>query len=168
LGIIGDATPGGWDSDTDLMDNGDGTYSTVLGLTDGGVKFRINDSWDVNWGGTDFPSGTGVSNSPDNIPVTAGIYLITFDFNTAEYSFTPASIGLIGDATPTGWDSDTDMTPDPSTPGLVTLDIDLVDGGAKFRVNDDWAFNWGGTGFPSGTGDAPRRKRPTSRWRAST
>jgi hypothetical protein len=151
LGIIGDATPGGWDSDTDLMDNGDGTYSTVLGLTDGGVKFRINDSWDVNWGGTDFPSGTGVSNSPDNIPVTAGIYLITFDFNTAEYSFTPASIGLIGDATPTGWDSDTDMTPDPSTPGLVTLDIDLVDGGAKFRVNDDWAFNWGGTGFPSGT-----------------
>jgi len=153
LGIIGDATPGGWDADTDLMDNGDGTYSTVLGLTDGAVKFRINDSWDVNWGGTDFPSGVGVSNSPDNIPVTAGIYLITFNFNTAEYSFTPASIGIIGDSTPGGWDADTDMTPDPSEPGLVTVDIELTDGGAKFRVNDDWAFNWGGTGFPTGTGE---------------
>ncbi len=153
LGIIGDATPGGWDADTDLMDNGDGTYSMVLGLTDGAVKFRINDSWDVNWGGTDFPSGVGVSNSPDNIPVTAGIYLITFNFNTAEYSFTPASIGIIGDSTPGGWDADTDMTPDPSEPGLVTVDIELTDGGAKFRVNDDWAFNWGGTGFPTGAGE---------------
>lgn len=153
MGIIGDATPGGWDADTDMIDNGDGTYRLVIGLTDGAVKFRADDDWADNWGATDFPSGTGTPGG-DNIPVTAGIYLVTFNSATGEYNFGPASIGIIGSATPTGWDSDTDMTPTgASAPGELTLSIDLVDGEVKFRVNDDWGYNWGGADFPSGTAE---------------
>lgn len=150
VGIIGDATPGGWDSDTDMRDNGDGTYQLIIGLSDGVVKFRADDDWPVNWGATDFPSGTGVQDG-DNIPVTAGIYFVTFDSNTGEYNFSPASIGIIGDATPGGWDSDTDMT-ETGNPGEVSITMDLVDGAAKFRAMDDWPWNWGSTDFPTGTG----------------
>lgn len=150
VGIIGSATPGGWDSDTDLADNGDGSYSIVIGLGDGEAKFRTNNAWDDNWGAGDFPSGIGTKNGP-NIPVTAGIYVVTFNPSTGAYSFAPASIGIIGSATPGGWDSDTNMTPNASEIGVVTLTIDLVNGEAKFRANDGWGWNWGAADFPSGT-----------------
>ena len=152
VGLVGSATPGGWDNDTPLTDNGDGTWSAIVGLGEGVAKFRANGNWDVNWGGTDFPSGTGTQDGSD-ITVTPGIYIITLNATTGEYSFAPASIGLIGSATPTGWDSDTDMTPT-ETVGEVSLTVTLTggeDAAAKFRVNDDWAYNWGGTEFPSGT-----------------
>lgn len=153
VAIIGDATPNGWgDPDFDMRDLGDGKYELVVGLSDGEVKFRANDDWNVaNWGATDFPSGTGVLGG-DNIPVTAGIYRITFDSNTGEYNFEPTTIGIIGDATPGGWDSDTDMTPTGAVPGEVSVTITLTDGSAKFRAYDDWPWNWGSGDFPSGTG----------------
>ncbi len=151
IGIIGDATPNGWDSDIDMIDNKDGTYSLVIGLTKGVIKFRANDDWPDNWGGKDAAStGMTVYGSPDNIDVEAGLYLITFTPATGAVTFEQASIGIIGDATPTGWDSDTDLVPTGVT-GELSVTIDLVDGGAKFRVNDDWPYNWGGTAFPSGT-----------------
>ncbi|MCB0593205.1 MAG: SusF/SusE family outer membrane protein [Lewinellaceae bacterium] len=151
VGIIGSATPGGWDSDTNMKDNGDGTYTLLIGLLDGEAKFRANDDWPINWGGAGFPSGTGEQDGP-NIPVTQGLYLVTFDSNTGEYNFGPASVGIIGSATPGGWDSDTDMTPDATDPNVVKVTLDLVDGEAKFRLNNDWPTNWGGADFPSGTG----------------
>lgn len=148
IGIIGDATPGGWDADTDMTRNDDGTFSIIIGLIDGAAKFRADDDWAVNWGTTDFPSGTGTQDG-DNIPVSAGIYEVTFNPETGDYSFTPLSIGIIGSATPTGWDSDTDMAAT-GTAGEVSIAITLIDGEVKFRANDDWPINWGGTDFPSG------------------
>lgn len=150
VGIIGNATPGGWDTDTDMWSNGDGTFNLVIGLSDGFVKFRANNAWDVNWGSTAFPSGTGTPGGSD-IPVTKGIYLVSFNSITGEYSFGPASIGLIGDATPTGWGSDTDMS-ETANVGELSLSVTLTSGAAKFRVNDDWKYNWGSNTFPTGTG----------------
>jgi hypothetical protein len=153
VGIIGSATPGGWDTDTDMKPNGDGTFSMLIGLGDGEAKFRANDAWDVNWGAGDFPSGTGTQNGP-NIPVTKGIYNVTFNSITGEYSFTPATIGLIGNATPGGWDSDTDMPEDAAAIGVVKLNVMLTQGEAKFRANDAWDINWGAADFPTGIGVA--------------
>lgn len=50
------------------------------------VKFRLGNNWDVNWGATAFPAGTGVQNGPD-IPVPAGVYDIYFNSQTGEYLF---------------------------------------------------------------------------------
>lgn len=50
------------------------------------VKFRLGDNWDVNWGASAFPAGTGVQNGPD-IPVPAGVYDIYFNSQTGEYLF---------------------------------------------------------------------------------
>lgn len=151
IGIIGDATPGGWDADTDMTDNGDGTYSILVGLLDGFVKFRADNDWTVNWGGADFPSGTGTQDGAD-IPVTFGLYQITLTPETGEYTFEEATVGIIGDSTPGGWDADTDMTPDAMEPSIQTLNVELSDGFAKFRLNADWTINWGGADFPAGTG----------------
>lgn len=155
IGIIGDATPGGWDADTDLTrDAGNpDLWRTTLVLNNGSVKFRANDSWDLNWGGTDFPSGTGVLNSPDNIPVDSGEYLITFNTNTLAYNFYPiyTTVGIIGDATPGGWDEETAMMQDPNDRTIWVLRLILTDGEVQFRGNEDWDILWGAGSFPTGT-----------------
>ena len=73
IGVIGDATAGGWDNDTPLEYNiekkcweGDVTF------TDGTFKFRANQGWDINWGG----DKGNLSMGGDNIPVTAGTYYV--------------------------------------------------------------------------------------------
>ena len=44
------------------------------------------------------------------------------------------------------------MMPDPAEPSVQTLNVDLTDGEAKFRLNNDWGVNWGAGDFPSGIG----------------
>ena len=56
---------------------------------------------------------------------------------------------MIGYATPTGWDSDTDMVYNPSSRNLEVV-LNLTVGGLKFRANNDWPLNFGdnsGDGF---------------------
>jgi hypothetical protein len=152
IGVIGSAAPNGWDSDVTMKDLGNGGYAIILGLVDGEIKFRADDDWALNWGGADFPAGTATVNGP-NIPVTKGLYRIDFNPSTGEYNITPATIGIIGDATPTGWDSDTNMDVDANNPAIVTLsNFTVTTAGAKFRANDDWGFNWGNDTWPTGTG----------------
>ena len=57
VGILGTAA-GGWDVDTNLVQdmNDPNLWTISLELTDGVAKFRADDSWDVNWGATDFPT----------------------------------------------------------------------------------------------------------------
>ena len=153
VGLIGSATANGWDSDIDMIQDANDTclWTLDVTLTNGEVKFRANDGWDINWGSTDFPSGTGTQGG-SNIPVFAGDYSITFNSCTGEYNFSVHSpIGIIGDATPGGWNEDTNMFKDTTENGFF-IDIDLVTGGAKFRKDDDWTVNWGSSDFPSGTG----------------
>lgn len=155
IGIIGDATPGGWDTDTDMTQNANDpdVWNVTLELVDGFAKFRAEDDWIVNWGGEDFPSGTATLGGPD-IPVTAGTYQISLNVETGEYEFLEvidyATVGIIGDATPGGWDADTDMVKDLDDGAMWSLRVILVDGLLKFRADDDWAVNWGSGDFPIG------------------
>ena len=159
IGIIGSSTPGGWDTDTNMFSDptDSNKYFINITLLEGDMKFRQDDDWAVNWGSMDFPMGTGVQDG-DNIPVPAGEYAITFDKSTGEYSFdeiiTFSTIGLIGTATPGGWDTDTDLTQSSSDPNVWSANMTLVDGEAKFRANDAWAIDWGSADWPSGTGVA--------------
>jgi len=156
IGIIGSATPGGWDDDTNMFySDADGVFFITLDLVMGEAKFRQDDDWAVNWGSTDFPSGIG-TNGGDNIPIpNAGTYYITLDTSSGEYNFVEQvsyeTVGIIGDATPGGWDEDTDMTKDANNPDMWTIFIDLTDGEVKFRADDDWAVSWGSLDFPIGT-----------------
>ncbi len=154
ISIVGDATPGGWSTGTSMTSSGLDQWSLNISLTDGGLQF-VADSGVVIWGGTDFPAGTA-TDANDTIPVTAGLYVITFNTQTLAYEFAAvilySTVGIIGSATPGGWDNDTDMVPDATDPSLWTLRVVLIDGEAKFRAENDWAVNWGSTAFPVGTG----------------
>ena len=50
------------------------------------------------------------------------------------------SVGIIGSATPGGWDADTDLVKDAADPNLWKANVTLVDGEAKFRANDAWTL----------------------------
>ncbi|MDX1410204.1 MAG: SusF/SusE family outer membrane protein, partial [Saprospiraceae bacterium] len=154
VGIIGDATPLGWDSATAMNPGAAvGDWTLTTDLVAGGVQFS-GDNGTVIWGGSDFPSGTAVENG-DTIPVPEGTWIVDFNHKTLEYSFTVveifATVGIIGDATPNGWaDPDTDMQRSPTDSSEWMLRIVLTDGEAKFRADDDWTVNWGAGDFPSG------------------
>jgi len=155
IGIIGTAV-NGWDEDVDMTQSGvdQAVWTIETTISDGVLKFRADDDWAMNWGSLDFPTGVGEQGGSD-IPVIGGQYFIRFNSSTGEYTFesmapTYASVGIIGTATPNGWDSDTDMVQSDIVPHLWTLDITLADGEMKFRADDDWAVNWGGVDFPNG------------------
>ena len=83
-GIIGDATPGGWDADTDMTYNGQKqAWEITTDLLAGELKFRANDGWDLNYGDTG-ADGT-IEAGGDNIAVTAGNYTIRLDLNNEKY-----------------------------------------------------------------------------------
>ena len=88
IGIIGDATPTGWDADTDMtFDGGKGTYvwKITINLVPGNIKFRANDDWPINFGGTEAEITPGGA----DIPIAAaGTYDITLDLNPGGYKAT--------------------------------------------------------------------------------
>lgn len=151
IGLIGFATTGtddGWADGADLtMYSTDlVNYSLLAYLYEGEMKFRADGAWDINWGGSDFPSGTAVPGG-DNLQVTPeGAYYVTFtDGEEPMYAFTPVeSIGIIGDATGS-WDEDQDMMRGEENPNEYSITLDLAVGEIKFRANDAWDINWGGS-----------------------
>ncbi len=160
IGIIGTATPiGDFNTDVNMIKDSlvPWVWTIEIALTADQVKFRADNDWVNNWGGTDFPSGVGVPGA-GNIPVAAaGDYIVTFNTASFEYSFVSiipqySTIGLIGAATP-GLDTvDTDLEQSPSNPNMWSANMTLTDGWAKFRAEDDWAVNWGADSFPTGIG----------------
>ncbi|MCK8524061.1 SusE domain-containing protein [Aquimarina sp. D1M17] len=93
IGIIGDSTPNGWDSDTDMTQstfNEHLWYIIDITLTDGEMKFRHSDDWPGNWGADTAISGQATTDgNPPNIPVTAGTYDIWFSDLDGRFIFIP-------------------------------------------------------------------------------
>ena len=156
-GIVGDATTNGWNG-PDMPMRYDPTvdmWRAEVKLTAGAIKFRLNNDWNAtNYGATGSvepaPIGTGgdLAAGGKNFGVTAGTYLVTLDLKKLKYTFTPYKPwGLVGDATPTGWNGpDTKFTYNLSTKKWVLNNIVLTAAAVKFRENDDWGNNFGGTG----------------------
>ena len=153
VGIIGTATPGGWDNETPLTQVDDSTWTITLTLVNGEAKFRANNNWDINWGASDFPEGVGVQNGP-NIPVFYGDYTVTFNSNSGAYLFdVDSDISIIGSATAGGWDNDTKMYQLEGEESKFILVVDLQVGEMKFRTTGSWDRNWGAVDFPTGVGE---------------
>lgn len=146
-GIIGDATAGGWSDQTNMTyDDASMTFHIAAHLTSGGsFKFRGTSDWAINYGST-AADGVTLNAGGENIPVDVeGDYAITLDLSHPnEYTYSANNWGLIGDATPGGWDNSTPMSWD-ATNNVFTVTVDLVSSGTyKFRANDGWAVNLGG------------------------
>jgi hypothetical protein len=121
---------------------GNGEYTGFVKL-DAAMPFTLEDpDSNTKYGG----SGSVLEVNGSGIGVDAsGWYILSANTNDLTYSTDAYMIGLIGSATPNGWDTpDQKMDYDAKT-GTWSITIDLVDGEIKFRKNDGWAWNLGGT-----------------------
>ena len=147
LYMAGDAN--GW-ATNDYLAGEDGVHFTgFMYLNQNGFKFCTQPKWKGTNYGADFNTAADAA----NITMTeeAGYYKVDVDLESKSYVLTPiTTIGIIGSASPNGWDSDVDMTYVPYNAETKALgyweakDITLASGEIKFRANDDWAINWGG------------------------
>ena len=122
-----------------------------------GFKFVEGVDGVYDWGNPDWgksDDGILVVDGESNITVDEdGLYYIQADTGAGTYSTTLMSLGLIGSATPTGWDSDTDFVYD-ATNNVLTLDINLINGEKyKVRANNGWDIGFPGQFGPDSDGD---------------
>lgn len=150
-GVVGSATPGSWGSSptTPIKDipfwttSTAGVYVAYGTVRTGEIKFRTNNAWTLNYGGPGM-SGTLVKDGP-NIAITAGTYKFTVNTNTLAYTIEPYSWGIVGSGALNGW-----AAPDAKVYYNSYADdwravVTLKDGEIKFRLNEDWAVNYGGS-----------------------
>jgi hypothetical protein len=98
IGILGGSTVTGWDSDTDMVTTDGVTYTLnnvviTVPPANGGVKFRQDDAWTINWGSDAWPTGTGTQGGAD-IPAVNGTYNVMFNRLTGEYMFMDPTAGV--------------------------------------------------------------------------
>ena len=151
--VVGGSTGAGWEPTNAVAmalygEDSKTTFETFEYLTaDGGFKFLpTNVDWTGGYGLGDTPGTISQDEEAGNLTVaTNGFYRIRMDAENLTYETLKLSMGVIGDATPGGWDSDTDMTFEGGKGTYVwKVSLNLKVGKIKFRANDDWAINFGG------------------------
>lgn len=146
--------------------NPDADTDTYTGKFAAGSEFKFIDNdrlggWDGLYGsgGAGQLSQDGGAGNITDISaegyytVTANIADLTYTIEaydaTGKTEYT--TLGLIGDFNE--WSAQLEMTKAAYDPHIWYLDdVELPDGGLKFRANDDWGISWGGTTFPYGGG----------------
>lgn len=105
-------------------------------------------NWDKKWAGT---MDALIKDGGENIEIPGG-YCYLFDVNTKTLvATTPkkfARLGMVGEATPNGWDSpDTELKYDYTSRTFKATGVALKNGKEfKFRANDNWdGPDWGST-----------------------
>ena len=129
-------------------------YAQDADWSDGKGAFKFTGAFN-DWGQGNYGTGTiaddGLSGTliddggSGNCLATPGFYKATVDLSAMTYSLIPIrGIGIVGPAQAGGWDSDTDLTYNPETRAWEGT-LDLAADEFKFRANDGWDINWGGS-----------------------
>jgi starch-binding outer membrane protein SusE/F len=121
---------------------GNGSYSGKVKL-DTSSPFTLSDpDAGIIYGGS---AGILAQNGASITPTVSGWHNLSVNVNNSTYTLDPFRIGLVGSATPNGWNTpDQKMEYDVNT-GKWSITITLTDGAMKFRLNDAWGWNLGGT-----------------------
>lgn len=168
--LIGAAVEGAWDNNADtkhqpmFRDGKNADLYKFTGFFKAGNFKLISEKG--SWANQLGKAGSGTieinSNAGEFTIPTDGYY--TFKFDTKALTFTLvaydasaaksfATVGIIGDSTPGGWDASTAMVKSTFSVHAWNLGVTpLKDGGLKFRANDSWDVAWGGTTAFSGGG----------------
>lgn len=125
--------------------NSDNRYEGYIHVLGGSGEFKINEgpNWDVNYG-DDGANGTLDQNGANiNVGSTFGTFLLRVNMDEKTFQVGPArSWGIVGDATPGGWNADTPLEFN-AEDNVLLLTTDLKAGLLKFRANNSWDFNYG-------------------------
>ena len=124
----------------------DGVYVGYTYLN-GNFKFTKERNWNAEYNFNDFTKKDDIffNNDGSNINITEeGFYRVTANVATSELTAVKTSWGIIGPAQAGGWGEDTDMTWNAEDESW-TATIELAADEFKFRANDDWGINVGGS-----------------------
>jgi hypothetical protein len=87
-GIIGPGQPGGWDNDSNMSYSvATGLWTATLDLAADKIKFRANDSWDLNYGDNGADKKLEAGGADISVPA-AGNYTVTLDLRGPIYKYT--------------------------------------------------------------------------------
>ncbi len=119
---------------------GDGKYFGYVKL-DPTKPFTLRDpDSNKNYGA----NGSALALNGTPIPVgVSGWHKLWVDVNALTYTLSEYRIGLVGSATPNGWDSPDQKMEYSTQAGTWSITVTLVNGDIKFRLNDGWAWNLG-------------------------
>ena len=121
---------------------GNGSYTGFVKL-DATKAFTLKDpDANVVYGGK---SGVLSVNGSSLVAPVTGWCQFAANTKALTYKLDPYQIGLVGDATPNGWNSPDQKMDYNAATGTWSIKVTLVAGGFKFRLNDDWGWNLGGT-----------------------
>jgi hypothetical protein len=125
-------------------------YEGYINITDaGGSDFKMTAQAD--WTPTAYGDATGTSGdiivanyAGGNMSITSnGYYELTADLATNKWTATKTTWGILGDATPGGWNTDTQLSYDVTNKvWKVTCNM-LAGGSFKFRANNAWVIDFG-------------------------
>jgi len=121
------------------------SYEGYVNFPDAGsLEFKYTS--DPDWSHTNYGDGGGgvLNTTGGNLKVpSTGYYLLKGNLNDNTWSATKTQWGIIGDATPNGWNASTALAYD-ATNKVWTGVVHLTGGFfAKFRANDAWDLNLG-------------------------
>ena len=122
-----------------------GIYEGYLYLPDGEFKLYAQPNWEPDSYGTLEDSVITKANyaGANFAAPSPGYYLFSVNMNDSTFFMMNTTWGLIGAATPGGWEADTEMTFDEETQTWsVTTDM-IAEGSFKFRANQAWALDFG-------------------------
>lgn len=141
----------GWDpvsAPTIVSADSSGLYEGYIYIPAGGTlefKYTAQPAWEPmaygdGGGGTlieaNFPGANFVAPSE-------GYYELSADLNNMTWTATKTTWSIIGDATPGGWATDTQMNYDVVNQ-VWTVTVDMISGGSfKFRANNAWIIDFG-------------------------
>lgn len=144
-GIVGSATPNGWDGpDVPFYTTEEANVIVAYAnLVPGEIKLRENNTW-----GGDLGDATldGILDAdPDNniVIAEAGTYKVTINLSDNSYTIEEYFWGIVGSAAPNGWDGpNVKLAYDYNTDTFKAV-VQLVDGEMKVRMNDKWDTSYG-------------------------
>lgn len=130
-----------------IVDRGSGIYEGYIYIPEGGTyefKYAAQPAWEpmaYGDGGdgilieANYAGGNFVAPGP-------GYYMLTANLSTMRHTTTLTTWSIIGDATPGGWTTDTQMEYDVATQvWKVTVDM-ISNGSFKFRANNAWVIDF--------------------------
>lgn len=143
-------TPGGsngWNAgESQQLWSTDATNYSGIVYLDGEFKFADTTDWSgTNYGSTGEDGALSTDGGAGNLTAERGLYWAEVNVSDLTYKLAPiTTMGMIGNATPLGWDGSTALTP--SEDFLTwTGTVDLTEGEFKFRANDAWDIDFGGS-----------------------
>jgi hypothetical protein len=127
-------------------------YEGYIYLDDAAPLFKFTTAPDwahTSYGVGDAPGKLSTAANAGNLAITTGkgYYRLTADLGAMTWTATKTEWGIIGDATPRGWDASTPLTYDAASKTWKAT-MALTAGKFKFRANDAWTLNYGADTAP--------------------